>query len=180
MQAGADADVVFVIADDDLGRAVFGGHQQGGDLHIVAEVGIGHGVAQAHLDGGGLDIGAVAGGAEQDAGGGVVAQVLPHAGEFVDDGDAHFAQVVGGADAGEEQQLRGGDGAAADDDFAAGDGEAFAAAVHLYAHGAFAVKEDAAGVDVGADGEVEAVARQVEVGEGGADADAVQGVAGAW
>ena len=179
LQAGADADVVFVVVDDDLRRAVFRGHQQGRNLHIVAEVGIGDGVAQADLDGGRLDVGAVAGGAEQHAGGGMVAEVLSDAGQVVNHRDTHFAKVVGGADAGEQQQLGGGDGAAADDNPGAVGDESLPAACHFYAHGAFAVEQDAARLDIGAQGEVEAVAGEVQVGQGGADANSVQGVAGA-
>ena len=57
--------------------------------------------------------------------------------------------------------------------------EALAAALDLNADGAVAIEEDAAGVDVGAECEVEPVAGQVEVGQGSADADTVEGVAGA-
>ena len=84
---------------------MLGGHKQRGDLHVVAEVGILDGVAEADLDGGGLDVGSVAGGAEQDAGGGMVAEVLTNTREVVNDGDADLSEMVGGANAGEQEEV---------------------------------------------------------------------------
>ena len=124
------------------------------DLDVVAEVAAGGGVAEGDLGAGGGGVqGEVVLDFDGDADVGMVAEVLADAGEFVDDGDAHSAQVVGGADAGEEEELGGGDGAGADDDVGAEDGEYFVAAFHFHADGFFALKEDAAAGDIGADGE---------------------------
>ena len=65
----------------------------------------------------------------------MVAQVLAHAGAVVHHGDAQAAQVVGGADAGQHEQLRRGDGAAAEDYLVALYGEYVTAAFHHHAGG---------------------------------------------
>ena len=74
--------------------------------------------------------------------------------------------------------MGGGDGAAAEDNFIPGDKEQFAAAVHFYADSLVMLEADAADGAVGADGEVEAMAGGVQVGQGGALADAVRVVQG--
>ena len=179
LQAGADADVVLIVVDDYLRRPVFGSHQQGRDLHIVAEIRIRHGVAQPHLYGRRLDVGAFSGGAEQHARGGMVAQVLPHARQVVRHRNPHFPQMLRRPHAGEQQQLRRSHGAAADDNLAPLNDEPLAAAGHLHAHRALAVKHHPARWHIRPQGKVEAVPRQVQIRQRRADANPVQGVAGA-
>ena len=108
----------------------------------------------------------------------MVAQVLPHAGQVFEDGDAQFAQMVGGADAGQHQDLGRAHRAAAEYDFAAFHHEPFAAALNIHADCAIAVEDDAMHNAVGADGEVEAVAGQAEIAQVGAPADAFRVVQG--
>ena len=144
------------------------------NLDVVAEMAAAGGVAQGDLGAGRrriqreiiLDL-------DGDADVGMVAQVLPHAGQFVDDGQAQFPQMVGGADAGQQHQLGRGDGAGGQDDVRALHDEHFAAAFHLNAHRLFALKDDAAAGYIGADGEVEAVARLAQVSDGSAHPHAV-------
>ena len=103
----------------------------------------------------------------------MVAEVLADAGEVLDDGQAHLLQVGGRADAGEHQDLGRGDGAAAEYDLVGVHSESLAAALDLDTAGALTVEQDAVDEDVGADGEIEAVAVVGDVGEGGAHAYAV-------
>ena len=71
------------------------------------------------------------------------------------------------------QYLRRPDGAAAQHDLLALDGEDLAAALHLDAHGLVAVKHHAAGVDVAPHRQVEPVAGRAQEGQRGAHSHAV-------
>ena len=115
----------------------------------------------------------------------MVAEVPADTGEFVVDGDAHLAQVVSRPDAGEQEDLRRANGAAAQDDLIALHGEDLAATLHLDSNRSWracrtiAIQYDPVGVDVAAHGEVEAMAGGVEEGERRAHAHAVDVVHGA-
>ena len=108
----------------------------------------------------------------------MVAEVLSHAGQVVDDGDAHLAQVGGRADTGQEQYVGRADGSGGEDDLLSLDREPLAAALDLDADGLLPFEDDAAGGAVGADGQIEPMAGRVQVAEGGAPADAVWVVEG--
>ena len=78
-----------------------------------------------------------------------------------------LAQVGARADAGEHQQLRAVDGAAAEDDLRVGRTRQVLAAARVGdTDGAVALQHDAGHEGVGAHGEVRAVGRRVEVGVG--------------
>ena len=158
-----------------VGRAALGiGKPAGQDLHIVAGGGTLGSVAQGNLAPGGIRVGKVFRFYRELQGDqGMVAQVLPHAGQVVDDRNGQAFKVFRRADAREQQQLGGSDGAAAEDDAVAVDNEAVAAAVHFHAHGFSAVKDDAADGNAGPEGQVQAVAGLLQVGDGGAHSDAV-------
>ena len=113
----------------------------------------------------------------------MVAEVLADAGEVVHDGDADGLQLLSVADAGEHEDVWRADCSCAEDNLVGLDLEALAAALGFNAYGAFfaqpvACKEDALHGAVGSDGEVEAMARRVDVAERGAPADAVGVVEG--
>ena len=93
-------------------------------------------------------------------------------------------QLIGGADARQHEQLGRADGAGAQDDLVALDDEGLAAALDLHPNCArcsrwITIQHDAAGLGVGADGQVEAVARHIDVAQGHAHAHAVDVVLGA-
>ena len=75
-------------------------------------------------------------------------EVAAHAGEVGDDVDAQGAELVGRADAGGEEQPRGADGAAGEDDLAVRVGRLGpTAALVLDAHASIALEDQAARVD---------------------------------
>ena len=168
---GADAQRLHAVAAaDDL----LGGKGREDHYHVVAQVGAFGGVLEARLDPGRETVELEARlGAPGDGHDGMVAEVLADAGAVVNHGDAEAAQVLGGADAGEHEQLGRGDGAAAEDDLIAFHGEDLAAGFDHHAGRLIAVKQDAVDGAVGADGQVEAVTGHVEVAQGGAPTDAV-------
>ena len=94
LQAGADANVVFVIVNYYLRRSMFRGHQQRRYLHVVPEVGSFNGVPQTHLDGRRLHVGTVSGGPKQYAGRWMVSQILPHSRQLMRNRNAYFSQMV--------------------------------------------------------------------------------------
>ena len=89
------------------------------DHQVVAQAGALGGPAEGHLDAGGEAVQRVVGpGAEGGVDHGMVAQVLAHAGEVVDQGDAHLVEVARWADAGQEQDVGGADGTGGEDESA--------------------------------------------------------------
>ncbi len=106
---------------------------------------------------------------EDGVGGGMVAEVLAHRRLVEQQLDFAHRQVLGRADAGEHQQLRRVVGAAAEDDLALG-----AELLHLAELAgldpdrAGALEEHAVDVHVGHHGQVWALSRRVQVGDGGA------------
>ena len=109
---------------------------------------------------------------------GMVSHVLPHAGQVGHHRDAELPQVGRRADARQHQDVGRADGAGAENDLVAFDGEDLAAAFHPSSDSAVAFEQDALHVAVGADGEIEAMARLVQVAQGGAHAHAAGVVEG--
>ena len=70
----------------------------------------------------------------------MIAEVLPNAGQLVINRQTQLLEVVGGANARQQQNLGGADGAAAQYDFPALNGEDFAAAFHLHTNRLVAVQ----------------------------------------
>ncbi|MDH6501180.1 hypothetical protein M2156_007399 [Streptomyces sp. SAI-149] len=100
----------------------------------------------------------------------VVLQVLADARQVVDDVDAERAQLLGVADAGELEQLRGVDGAAAEDDLLGAHLlERPAAAPVLDADSLPALEEDAGDEGARGDGEVGTLPDGLQVGLGGGE-----------
>ncbi|MNF44553.1 hypothetical protein D3C84_256650 [compost metagenome] len=103
----------------------------------------------------------------------MVLQVGADARQVMHHGDVEVAQQGRRANTRALQQLRGGDGAAAHQHFAAGAGGDRVVAVALevgHADGALAAEEDAVGQGMGDDGQVRAVARLVQVATAGGGA----------
>ena len=107
----------------------------------------------------------------------VVLEVLTDAGQVVDQVDAEAGKVVLVADAGELEQLRGVDGAAAQDHLARGDAAGPAGAEIVDADGALALEPDAGAERERVDGQVLAVPHGVQVGPRGREAAAAVHVA---
>ena len=107
----------------------------------------------------------------------MVLQVVAHAWQIQDLLHARFLEPCAGADAGTLQDLWRGDGAAAEDDFAAGKGGAGAGAIDLvaHAHGAGAFEEDDIDHRARLDGERVALAGHVQVAARGGRAPALAG-----
>ena len=107
----------------------------------------------------------------------------PTSGQFDRHGNSLGLELVGGTHARQHQHLGGGDGSGAEDYLAALDHEGLVAALHLDANGTLTsgalLQHNAVDLDVGANGQVEAVANQVDVGQGHAHAHAVDVVLGA-
>ena len=150
--------------------------------HIVAQMGCFGGVAQRHL----LSAHAFRGNgkiglaAPARMHGGMIAQVLAHARQIQARGYAHPPQIVRRAYAGQHKQMRRSHRPGAQHHFIRLCAKEFAAALHFHAHGAAAARsrriigeQDAARGAVGLDGEVEAVARRIDVAQRRAPADAV-------
>ena len=179
LEAGVHSDVVAVVVDFDLGRAVLAGHQHRLELHVVAQGGVGGGVAHTDLGHRGLHVGPLAGRPVQHRSRRVVPQVLAHSRRVMHHIDAKALQVVGRPDTGEHQQLGRRHGAAANDDLVTLDREHLAAALGFHPDGPLALEQHPVSGDASPDGEVEAVAGGVQVVQGVAHAHAVDGVAGA-
>src|SRR6185437_13443048 len=97
----------------------------------------------------------------------VVGQVGAHAGAVGHHRDVVLAQVVGGPDAGQHQQLRAADGPAGQDDLRVGHGELLGAPVQVAnADGPAALDLDRGGQCVGEDGQVGPGRGRVQVGVG--------------
>ena len=109
----------------------------------------------------------------------MIAHILADAGQVHLDGNALSLQLASRAEARQHQQLRGSHRSGAQDDLAAFDYEGFAAAFDLDADGLLAFQDHAVDLHVGADGEVEAVAHCINVGQGHAHTHAVYVVLGA-
>ena len=93
------------------------------------------------------------------------------------DRDVELSQVVRRAHAGEHQQLRVGNCAAAENDLIGLYDELFSAALDLYADYSLAVEQEPVRHAVGPDREVQPVSRLAEIAEVGAPAYAVRVVA---
>ena len=107
----------------------------------------------------------------------VVLEVLADAGQVVDHVDAEAGEVLLVADAGELEQLRGVDGAAAQDHLARGHAARPAGAEIVDADGALALEPDAGAERERVDGQVLAVPHGVQVGPRGREAAAAVDVA---
>ena len=104
----------------------------------------------------------------------MVLQVFTHAGQIMRYRDIVFAQMIGGADAGEHQQLRRGDGAGREDDFAPRFDNCGLAADHAFhANGFPAIEAQLVDEDISFDGEVGALLCRFEIGFGGTAAHAI-------
>ena len=79
-------------------------------------------------------------------------------------------ELIGGANAGQHEQLGRSDCPGAQDDLFAFDDEQPAVAINFHAGSAVAVESDAMRQDIGPDGKVEAMAAGVQVGDGGTHA----------
>ena len=110
----------------------------------------------------------------------MVPHALPHPGQVVDHRYAELPEVAGRTHAGEHENVRRADGAAAEDDLIALHLEDLAAAFELDAGGPVAFKDHPEHGAVGPYGQVEPVPRQVQVAEGRAQADAVGVVQRHW
>src|SRR5215831_1519726 len=98
----------------------------------------------------------------------VILQVEPDAGEFAHGGDPVRGELVEGADAGEQQQLRRVDGAAREDHLARAPGNLLVCSVAVGdTDGARAVDQHARDLGAGGDGQVWAPERGTQVGVGG-------------
>ena len=102
----------------------------------------------------------------------MVLHVAAHAGQVADHRNPQPGQVRRRADAGQHQQLGRLNRSGAEDDFPALDGEGLLAAFNLQPHCPGAVEDHPVDHHAAPDGQVEPVAAGVEVGQGGAHADA--------
>ena len=188
--AGSDGQIAFPVGQlQDAGKAnplrlqrVAGNgrrERRGHNLNVVPQFRAGGGVAQRHLRARVLRVQRkVVLHLDGHPDVGMVAQILPHAGRIQHHRNAQPVQRGGRPDARQHQQLGRGDGAGAEDDFGAGDGELFAAAFHLGAHGprppvGAGFEQDAMHRYIGLDGEVHPVAGGAEVGQRSAHPHAV-------
>ncbi len=148
----------------------------GGDVddHVFGKVRRFGGVAQAHLMGVGVLIDVdIRAELPAHGNGGMVAQIFTHTGQILDNGYVQALKVFGGTDAGSEQEMGRADGTGAEDDVWGFKDFEVAVVFDFNTCCTGAVEQDAADVAIGADSEVGTVSCWVEVGEGGADADAV-------
>ena len=156
------------------------GHMLGADmqrahLHIVAVARARRGVAHPDLQRGRVRryrMGAFV----QQKHRGVIAQVLPHAGQMPRERYAHLRQMLLRANTRQHQQLWRIYRAAAQHDFAGVHAKYLAAALHLYADRVAALKQNPPRERVRPDGQVEPVARHSQVGQRRAHPDAVYAV----
>ena len=107
----------------------------------------------------------------------VVLQVVAHAGQVLLDLDASLFQHLAVTDAGQFQQLRGVEGAAAEDDLVGEDAVGLTLPLVLHAHGLAVFNDDLRGVGASAHVQVLAVHDRVQVGASSGEALAAQDVA---
>ena len=178
LQPDTDPKVECIALVGHASRPVFAAHQSGGHLEIAAGGGAGEAEAQAHLQTRGVDVGGLAFALEQHVCRRMVAQILAHARQIMDHIDAQALQFFLRTHAGQQQRLRGANRPSREDDLAPFDGENLAAALGLHAYGSLALEQYSSHGDATADGDVQPMPGQVQVGQGGAHADSVDVVQG--
>src|SRR5437899_2880998 len=93
------------------------GHEDRGNLHVIAQIRALDGVAQADLDRGSLDLRSLAHHTQEHGGGGMVAQVLTRPWQVVQHRDTHAAELCRRTNTGEQEQVWRANGATAQHDF---------------------------------------------------------------
>ena len=138
--------------------------------HVIFEAGLQFlRIAQHHVVDGDRQFAA-----QLDRGRVMVLQALPDARQMVHDRHAELADMLLRPDAGQHQQLRRVDGAAAQDDFARGGrGADLAVAPEPHADGAPAFEQDLLGQRPGDDAQIGALHRRAQIADGGRAAPAI-------
>ena len=94
LETTTDPEVVVIIVDSHLRRAMLTGHEYRGNLHVILEIRSLDRIAQPDLDGRGLHIGPLAGHTEEHGGGGMVTQILADAWQVMLNLDANALETA--------------------------------------------------------------------------------------
>src|SRR5262249_5895159 len=121
--------------------------------------------------------GPLTGGREEHGGRGMVAEILPDPWQIMQHWHTDTLELGCRANTGAQEQMWRANGATTQHNLVALNREALPTALDFDPYRSVAVKQETTGHDIALDGQVQAMARWVEIRQGHADAHPIQGIA---